>query len=72
MSAIATLSTKCSGLLLRSSFAILAARARHLHSDDSLFGSVQVVKVIKHIRSDCFGAAPLRPVGRLWNAPGSN
>src|SRR5204862_5977932 len=32
MSAIATLSMKCSGLLLRSSFAILAARARHLFS----------------------------------------
>ena len=32
MSAIDNLSTKCSGLLLRSSFAILAARARHLFS----------------------------------------
>jgi hypothetical protein len=30
MSAIDNLSTKCSGLLLRSSFAILAARPRHL------------------------------------------
>ena len=32
MSASDNLSTKCSGLLLRSSFAILAARARHLIS----------------------------------------
>jgi len=32
MSASDNLSTKCSGLLLRSSFAILAARARHLFS----------------------------------------
>src|SRR5215831_13390938 len=32
MSASDNLSTKCSGLLLRSSFAILAARARHLYS----------------------------------------
>src|SRR6516165_995884 len=32
MSASDNLSTKCSGLLLRSSFAILVARARHLFS----------------------------------------
>ena len=32
MSASDDLSAKCSGLLLRSSFAILAARARHLFS----------------------------------------
>jgi hypothetical protein len=32
MSASDNWSTKCSGLLLRSSFAILAARARHLFS----------------------------------------
>ena len=32
MSASDNLSTKCSGLLLRSSFAILAARTRHLFS----------------------------------------
>jgi hypothetical protein len=32
MSANDNLSTKCSGLLLRSSFAILAARTRHLFS----------------------------------------
>jgi hypothetical protein len=32
MSASDNLSTKCSGLMLRSTFAILAARARHLFS----------------------------------------
>jgi hypothetical protein len=36
MSASDNLSTKCSGLLLRSSFAILAARARHLYSAASM------------------------------------
>jgi hypothetical protein len=36
MSASDNLSTKCSGLLLRSSFAILAARTRHLTSVDRM------------------------------------
>jgi hypothetical protein len=51
MSASDNLSTKCSGLLLRSSFAILAARARHLYSagsNASLLGRAQVVEPIRH------------------------
>src|SRR5215472_4896597 len=36
MSASDNLPTKCSGLLLRSSFAILAARTRHLTSVDRM------------------------------------
>jgi hypothetical protein len=52
MSASGNLSTKCSGLLLRSSFAILAARTRHLISvDASLLGRVQVIKLTSHRRS---------------------
>ena len=63
MSASDNLSTKCSGLLSRSSFAILVARARHLFSEAPMPSDI--------MHSD-ISQPPLGPVGRLFSAPGSN
>src|SRR5215831_17879462 len=74
ISAIDNLSAKCSGLLLRSSFAILAARARHLFNAAPMpaFSVASRSSNLSSIMgSDCLRAAP-RPVGVLLSAPGSN
>jgi hypothetical protein len=55
-------STKSSGSLLRSSFAILVARARHLFQrgpNASLFGRVQAIKLIRpNALPDIWSRAP--------------
>src|SRR5262245_2828389 len=66
MSASDKLSTKCSGLLLRSSFAILAARARHLFSvAPRLSNSSDII-----LRASSEPSTSV--VGRLLRATGSN
>src|SRR6266516_7019038 len=62
MSASDNLSTKCSGSLLRSSFAILVARARHLFSAvpmPAFSGRVHAIKLIRHGRSDFYPKAQI-------------
>jgi len=72
MSASDTLSTKCSGFLLRSSFAILAARTRHLISVPRMAAFSVASKLSNS--SDILLRASSEPptaVGRLMRALGS-
>ena len=73
MSASDNLSTKCSGLLLRSSFPILDARTRHLISVARM-AAFSVASRLSNssdiLLADIFRAAPTA-VGRLLRAPGS-
>src|SRR6516162_7613465 len=65
--------SKCSGFLLRSSFAILAARTRHLISVARMAAFSDASKLSNSsdiLLADIFRAAPTA-VGRLLRAPGS-
>jgi hypothetical protein len=73
MSVSDNLSTKCSGLLLRSSFAILAARTRHLISVDRMaaFSDASKLSNSSDIILRASSEPPTSIVGRLLRTRGS-